>query len=64
MPKEYEELTAKIIKLIEDNPGQPAKNLAKKLSINRTFLAGYLKVLEEQSYVKKIEPAKVYLRET
>jgi len=45
--------------------GQPVKELAKKLNVNRTFLAGYLKALENQGYVKskKIGPAKVYFCE-
>jgi predicted transcriptional regulator len=51
-----------IIKLLENDPGQPVKDLAKKLGLNRTFLAGYLKALENQDYIKlkKIGPAKVY----
>jgi len=61
---EYEDLTAEIIKLLENDPGQAVKDLAKKLGINRTFLAGYLKALENQGYVKskKIGPAKVYFK--
>lgn len=63
MPKKYEKLTAKIIKLLDD-PGQPIKDLAKKLGVNRTFLAGYLKALENQGYVKsrRIGPTKVYFK--
>lgn len=59
---ENEELTEKIKKLLENDPGQTIKQLAGKLSINRTFLAGYLKALENQGYIKskKIGPAKVY----
>jgi predicted transcriptional regulator len=64
MTKEYGELTAKIIKLLENDPGQAVKDLAKKLGVNRTFLAGYLKALENQGYVKskRIGPAKVYFK--
>jgi len=60
--KECEGLTVKIIKLLESDPGQPVKDLAKKLGVNRTSLAGYLKALENQDYVKskRIGPAKVY----
>jgi len=60
--KELEGLTTKIIRLLENDPGQPVKDLAKKLGVNRTFLAGYLKALENQGYVKskRIGPAKVY----
>ncbi|MGC8962016.1 MAG: helix-turn-helix domain-containing protein [Candidatus Bathyarchaeia archaeon] len=62
MSRDYRELTAQIIKLLEDDLGQPVKDLAKKLGANRTFLAGYLKALENQGYVKskRIGPAKVY----
>jgi predicted transcriptional regulator len=66
MTKEYGELTAKIIKLLENDPGQAVKDLAKKLGVNRTFLAGYLKALENQGYVKskRIGPARVYFKRT
>ena len=62
MVKNYKGLTAKIIKLLEEDPGQPVKDLARKLSVNRTYLAGYLKALEDQGYVKskRIGPARVY----
>jgi len=64
MMKDYEKLTARIIELLEKDPGQPVKDLVKKLGVNRTFLAGYLKALENQGYVKskKIGPAKVYFK--
>jgi predicted transcriptional regulator len=59
---ESEDLTSRIIKLLENDPGQAVKDLAKKLGVNRIFLAGYLKALENQGYVKskRIGPAKVY----
>jgi predicted transcriptional regulator len=62
MPVEHEDLTVKIIKSLENDPGQTVKDLAKKLGVNRTFLAGYLEALENQGYVKskRIGPAKVY----
>ena len=62
MAREHEDLTAKVIRLLDSDPGQPVKELAKKLGVNRTFLAGYLKALENQGYVKskRIGPAKVY----
>jgi len=62
MTLKHEDLTAKIIKLLENDPGQAVKDLAKKLGVNKTFLAGYLKALEKQGYVKskRIRPAKVY----
>ena len=52
MTGEYGGLTAKIIKLLENDPRQAVKDLAKKLSVNRTFLVGYLEALENQGYVK------------
>ena len=62
MSREHQNLTIKIIELLKKDPGQPVKELAKKLNINRTFLAGYLKALENQGHVKSknIGPAKVY----
>jgi|YelNatPaOPRAMG01_1025707.scaffolds.fasta_scaffold33533_2 predicted transcriptional regulator len=62
--EEYGDLTAKIIKLLESDPGQTVKDLARRLGVNRTFLAGYLKALESQGYVKskRIGPAKVYFK--
>jgi len=65
MSKEYSDLTGKILRILEKDPGQPVNELAKELKINRTFLAGYLKALENQGYVKskKIGPAKVYFKE-
>jgi predicted transcriptional regulator len=62
MLKEYPKLTIKIVKLLDEDPGQTVKGLAKQLKVNRTFLAGYLEALEDQGCVrsKKIGPAKVY----
>ena len=64
MAKEYKGLTAKIIKLLEEDPGQPVKDLARELGVNRTFMTGYLKALENQGYVrsKKTGPARVYFK--
>jgi predicted transcriptional regulator len=57
-------LSQKIIKILEDSPGQTIKELANQLEVNRTFLSGYLKALEEQGFVKskEIGPAKVYFK--
>ena len=52
MKREYEGLAVKMIKLLEDDPWQPIKNLVKKLGVNGTFLPGYLEALENQGYVK------------
>jgi len=64
MVKNYKGLTVKIIKLLEEDPGQPVKDLARKLDVNRTYLAGYLKALEDQGYIKskRIGLAKVYFK--
>ncbi|MEM2212330.1 MAG: winged helix-turn-helix domain-containing protein [Candidatus Nezhaarchaeales archaeon] len=64
MSKSPDVLTPKLIELLEKDPGQTVKQLAEQLSVNRTFLAGYLKALESQGYVrsKKIGPAKVYFK--
>ena len=64
MPENHEELTAKIVKLLEEDPGQAVKDLAKKLGVDRVFLSGYFKALENQGYLKseKIGPAKVYFK--
>ncbi|RLI41223.1 hypothetical protein DRO69_11845 [Candidatus Bathyarchaeota archaeon] len=62
MAKDCGTLMPKIIELLKENLGQTIKELAKQLKVNRSFLAGYLKALEEQGYVKskRIGPAKVY----
>jgi len=62
MSKEYADLTDRMLRLLEKNSGQPVQELARELKINKTFLAGYLKTLENQGYVKskKIGPAEVY----
>jgi len=41
-------LMAKMIKLLEDDP---VKDLARKLGVNRTYVAGYLKLLEDQGCI-------------
>ena len=62
MPKNYADMTAKVVELLDKNPGQAVKELAQQLRTNRTFLAGYLKAMEAQASVrsKKIGPARVY----
>ncbi len=61
-PRDGDNLVAKVSRLLNDNPGQSIKDLAKQLKVNRSFLAGYLKALEDQGLVrsKRIGPAKVY----
>jgi predicted transcriptional regulator len=62
MSKEYADLTDRILRLLERDPGQQIQQLAKELKVNRTFLAGYLKALENEGKIKskRIGPAKVY----
>ena len=64
MPNKYGDLDSRIMELLENDPGQSVKELAKRLKVNRTFLAGYLKALENQGYIesKKIGPATVYFK--
>ena len=61
MPKNHS-LADKIVGLLKEDPSQSVKELAKQLEVNRTFLSGYLKALEDQGYIKSkaIGPAKVY----
>jgi len=61
MPKSCS-LADKIVELLEQDPGQSVKEMADQLDVNRTFLSGYLRALEDQGYIKlkKIGPAKVY----
>jgi len=65
MSKNHDNLTPKLMELLEKDPGQTVKQLAEQLNVNRTFLAGYLKALENHGYVKskRIGPAKVYFKE-
>jgi len=62
MARESSDLTPRILRLLDEDPGQPVKELAEKLEVNRTFLAGYLKALENQGKLmsKRIGPARAY----
>ena len=51
MLKDFPKLTSKIAKLLDEDPGQTVKELAKQFKVNR-FLAGYLEALEDQGCVK------------
>lgn len=61
MPKGHS-LADRIAGLLRDDPGQSVKEMANHLEVNRTFLSGYLKALEDQGYIKlrRIGPARVY----
>jgi predicted transcriptional regulator len=62
MSKEYADFTDRILRALKEDPGQQIQQLAKELKVNRTFLAGYLKALENEGKIKskRIGPAKVY----
>jgi len=62
MLKNPDKLTGRLIELLGKDPGQTVKQLAEELGLNRTYLAGYLRALENEGHVrsKKIGPAKVY----
>lgn len=40
-------LADKISRLLEKDPGQSVKEMANQLEVNRTFLSGYLRALED-----------------
>jgi DNA-binding Lrp family transcriptional regulator len=65
MSRELDHLDRKIVMLLQKDPGQTVKQLATELRVNRTFLAGYLKALEDQGCVrsKAIGPARVYFKD-
>jgi predicted transcriptional regulator len=64
MSIEHGDLTAKIIRLLENDSGQAVKDIVKRLDVNKTFFAYYLNTIENQSYIKskRIGLAKVYFR--
>jgi len=57
-----ENLLEAIMHLLKETPGQSVIGLASELHVNRIFLAGYLKALEEQGQVRcrKVGPARLY----
>ena len=56
------DLSQKIITLLKSNPGQTIKEIAIQLKVNRTFLSGYLRALEDKGFIKSKEvgSARVY----
>ena len=64
MSKEPNSFSARLVELLNTDPGQDVKGLANQLNLNRTFLAGYLSALEEIGLVrsKKIGPARIYFK--
>ena len=55
-------LADRLIGLLDEDPGQSVKEMANHLEVNRVFLSGYLRAMEDQGYIKskKIGPARVY----
>lgn len=56
----------KVLRLLETTPGQAIKEMSIQLKLNRTFLAGYLKALEDMKYLtsRKVGPARIYFKNT
>lgn len=56
------ELTGKIKEILSKEPGLSVKELSERLNANRQFMAGVLKVLEEQGEViyRQVGPARIY----
>jgi len=54
--------TRKINEILARDPGLSVKELSERLSTNRQFMAGILKVLEERGEVshRQVGPARIY----
>ena len=54
--------TGKVKEILTKEPGLSVKELAERLSTNRQFMAGILKVLEEHGEVscRQVGPARIY----
>lgn len=52
----------KVKEILADEPGLSVKELAERLETNRQYMAGVLKVLEEQGSIshRKVGPARIY----
>lgn len=57
-----QELSRIIRKLLEGTPGLSIKEIAKASHVNRQFMAGYLKAMEEKGEIcsRKVGPARIY----
>jgi len=58
-------LRVKIKDLLANDPGLSVKAIAEKLGLNRVYVAGFLKALELEGFIrsKQIGPARVYFLE-
>lgn len=57
-----DDLSRKLKSLLSNTPGLSVKELAKAFQVNRQFMAGFLKALEESGevYSRKVGPARIY----
>jgi len=64
IPKDFRDLTERILCLLESDHFQSIEQLSIELKIHRTWLAGYLAALENQGIIgfKRIGRAKVYFQ--
>jgi predicted transcriptional regulator len=56
------DFAGQVIEILSKEPGLSVKELAEKLTTNRQFMAGVLKVLEERDEVshRQVGPARIY----
>lgn len=56
------DLTGNIKGVLAKDPGLSVKELAERLNINRQFMAGFLRALEERGEVRyrNVGPARIY----
>jgi predicted transcriptional regulator len=57
-----QDFAGQITEILDKEPGLSVKELAERLKTNRQYMAGILKVLEEQGnvYCRKVGPARIY----
>ena len=55
-------LASQVKGILDKEPGLSIKELAERLKTNRQYMAGILKVLEEQQevYCRQVGPARIY----
>ena len=55
-------LSIKVRNILSKTPGLTIKELAKASKVNRQFMAGFLRALEEKGdvYSRKVGPARIY----
>ena len=62
--KERNALSKKIRQLLLKTPGLSVKEIAKASGVNRQFMAGFLRAMEENGefYSRKVGPARIYFK--